>query len=51
MHGPEPDDEVVAVIAVTEDGIESRQVRRMPFDDPAAALEGSADGLGIDDLD
>ncbi len=48
VDGPEPDDEVVAVVAVAEDRVESGQLALVPSDDPAATRETGAQRGGID---
>ena len=52
VDGPEPDDEVVAVVAVAEDGVEPGQVRGVALDDPtqrpsAARTAGASMEAGV----
>ena len=45
---PEPDDEVVAVVAVAQDGVEPRQVAGVAGDDPAAPFEPGSQRDGVE---
>ena len=48
IHRPKADHEVVAVVAVAQHGVESRQVRRVPLDHDTAPSQRGSDGYGID---
>jgi hypothetical protein len=48
LHRPEPDREVVTVVAVAQDRIEACQALGVPVDREACAQEAGTQGVGVD---